>query len=457
MSEVNGWWYFKRHRIFESWGIFGNTSMPKIAIIDSGFDTSSSNLDKPNYIGGYSIMPNGSGTTMTIGDIQPNPSETSYSHGSMVASIAGSPKNNNYGFCGILPDINILPIKVPIGSSGSNSCIVEAIKQASSDASVDVINISIGAKPNTTSNILVPITIDPIIKTEIINATNAISPKIIVITAGNDSSNLNSYNIQSLPGVIVVGGSDNSSSYTRSIAWSGSNYGNIVDLTAASNKMVTYSYAPNTNYRQYASNNGTSLAAPIISVAASMVKSIAVSNGFSLTPEEVKNILIGSSNIGTYDSSGTPQSKYLGFNLGIGSTASLPNINKRSSIRDLNLFNALTIAKNIGSYNTITRVFNSDDYIQATSNSNWVSAYAYEGYKNDAIYGLNNITNETLNFRTKNAAIGGYTYGYQVYKNKKLYKEVFDGIAGVIGASANVNGVYTNSNIPAGWLSTYNF
>lgn len=446
-SESNDWWYFKRHRIFESWGLYGSTIKPKIAIIDGGLDITATNLDKPTYSNGFSVNVNSSGQLYeTQGDV----SETD-GHGTTMASVAGSQKNDGFGLAGVLPGVIILPIKVSQSGTDRYRCLSRAIDLAANDSSVDVINMSLndGQSPNNH-----PLTYIPGIKSSIVNAVSL--GKVVVITAGNDERSLDADGIQSLAGVIVVGGSENDTTTNRSIAWqrgysssfdpndgTGSNYGNLVDITAGA-RILAY----NTFNYNYTSTLGTSVAAPMVSVAAGMVKKFASANGNNLTPDQIKSILIGTATIGGYNPGYGPtkSTRYYGKNLNNSSI----NVNGQANIRDLNIFNALIVARNIGQYEAITRVFNSDDNIQATSGLDWANWYAYEEYKNDAFYGLSGLNGNTLNFRTYNIS-GGYAFGYQVYKNKQLNNEAFDGLAGIIGAN-------NNAGAPANvFLAPYNF
>lgn len=445
-SESTDWWYFRRHRIFESWGLYGSTPKPRIAIIDSGFDTTST--EKPNYQGGFSVSVNSSGQTYeTQGDLS-DPT----GHGTIVASVVGAPKDNGVGFSGVLPGVQILPIKIPLETSSvslqnQEKCLARAIYLAANNILVDVINISSSFNG-------VPLTGTASLKLEIMNAVSL--GKTVVITAGNDEKDLNPFNIQSLPGVIVVGGSENDSSTNRSVAWKtntigdsnpndgiGSNYGNIVDITAGARFKIASGIAGGNGI-----TIGTSIAAPIISVAAGMVKVFSSSlSGTTLTPDQIKSILIGTATLGGYNAGAGPakSTRYYGKDL----NNSAINVNGQSNIRDLNLFNSLIVAKNISQYDAITRVFNGDDYIEAAVGGNWQNYYEYEPYKNDTFYGISGLGASSLNFKTYNTS-GGYAYGYQVYKNKKLNNEVFDGLAGVIGAQ-------NNAGMPSGVFAPYNF
>lgn len=476
-DENDAWYHFRKHRVFESWGLYGSTAKPTIGIIDIGFDVSDQALDKPNYLStGFSIEPvfnNGvivqntytklNGTSNT----QAQAPATS-AHGTSVASVAGSPINGQL-WCGVLPSVNIVPVKVPtsanVGYDNYSYYLAQAIRELA-NSSVDVISISL-ADISVLGNYQLPIIYKSVVKQAIQFAIS--QNKVVAIGAGNDKRNLNDYGITSMDGLLIVGGSEIDTSTNKNVAWStsntdpitgqilsGSSYGDAIDMTASSYHIATTTYNPSTNIRHYGAAIGTSFSTPMVAVTAGMVKKI----NSTLNPSSIKSILVGTANLGRYDkgySTSTPAfSNLLGKDLSSSST----NVKGRIHIRDLNMFNALIVAKNINNYNAITRLFNTDDNIQATDAGLWGNWYGYESYNTDTFFGLNSLTSGTaLNFRTFNAVSGsGYTYGYQVYKNKNnvksLSSEIFDGIAGVYGANNNssVSGTGTSTILaPKNW------
>lgn len=115
------WYWFNQIKAFKGWSIYGNTPMPKIAVIDSGFDTSQGAMDRPDYEKGFSVdfgllslsswdwFYKKDGDTQE--DINPN-DPNKVSHGNMVASIIGSPKENGVGLSGVAYGSKIFPVKI---------------------------------------------------------------------------------------------------------------------------------------------------------------------------------------------------------------------------------------------------------------------------------------------------------------------------------------------------------
>lgn len=456
------WYHFRKHRIFESWGLYGTTAMPTIGIIDSGFDVGSEALDKPNYLAtGFSIVPQYTSTGNIIANVYTKLSGTSYTqgttdgHGATVAAVAGSPANNGAYFCGVLPNVPIVPVKVPnfddsgITTSNYSYYLYQAIRSLADDTvnNVDVISISLAVWGN---NVQLPLTSDSTLKSAI---TYAISKgKVVAIGAGNSLINTDTYTgnyispqiiATTMPGLLIVGGSESDSITGKNVAWTtyptvvvkeGSNFGSAIDITASAYNIATVNYNPIANTRGLTYASGTSFATPMVAITAGMIKKI----NTTLTPSQVKSIIVGTSNLGRYDKGYTNNVSTASYFLGQGLNSTITNPYRSAHIKDLNMFNALIVAKNINNYQAITRVFNTDDNIQGTDSAQWGNWYAYESYNTDSFFGINSlITGTQLNFRTYNTS-GGYAYGYQVYKNKALSSEVFDGIAGVYGAQNNM-------------------
>lgn len=88
-NESDRWWWFNRHKVFQAWDLYGTTPMPKIAVIDDGFDNTNYALDKPNYMTGYTVdCPTSTSCSTTTGNILETPNGTT-SHGTSVASVIG--------------------------------------------------------------------------------------------------------------------------------------------------------------------------------------------------------------------------------------------------------------------------------------------------------------------------------------------------------------------------------
>jgi hypothetical protein len=477
------WWWFNKHSIFRAWQVFGTTTLPKIAVVDSGFDNSVNALDKPIYSGGLSVMydPSLSSPWILNSDIleqdevfpapstQQTLSEGYYSHGTMVASIIGSPKNGTgigSGISGVLPGATIIPYRIRNKHLNSTA---HAIFQASySDA--DVINLSLGISDRPASYI-------PTIRAEIAGAISR--NKIVVIASGNGGENndpsfncgnpVNTdiiYNSSCNPvnlttstfpdsGEIIVGGSSNDTLTNKTHAWSGSTFGGRVHLTAGADLISAPTFIPDTSSgssRDLRTDSGTSFSTPMVSSVAGMMKKM----NSSLNQLQIKSLLSFSSNLGRYNSGYTlgNETRFLGADPSRDPNSSLDNTDSSISIRDLNAYNALILAKNVSNtnYKVITRLFNIDDYEQATDSGNWANYYASESTGLDSFYGIGGlVSGNKLNFRVYNLS-GGLTVGYQVYRNKLYSSEYTAGITGIIGAYNNsIFSVGAN----AGWNYTY--
>lgn len=472
-AEPNpNWYHFRRHRVFEAWGL-ASVNKATMAIIDSGFDVGNLAIDKPNYLNtGFSIEPaypnnynknNGTSYTQATND----------AHGATVASVAGSPINGQF-FCGVDPSVPIVPVKVPSFIDSNNNSdnyayyLSQAIRHLADDTvnNVDVINISLALVAYGVANKQFPLTSNSTLKSAISYAIG--KGKVLVIGAGNYALNLDDNNIytgttyqkaETMEGLLIVGGSEydngilSGSQYInatgRNVAWQtddtpgvnndniSSNYGSAIDITASAYRIGSVKYNPSTNTRWYTSATGTSFAAPMVSAAAGLVKK-AYTGPTNLTPAQIKSILVGTANLGRYNKGyGNDSTSYNLLGQGLNIISKNPYTAAR--IRDLNIFNALIVSKNINNYQAITRIFNGDDNIEARVGAS--SPYAYQQYAEDSLYGINGLNSGALlNFKTYNNT-GGYAYGYQVYNgsSKTLVGERFDGIAGVHGAQNNLS------------------
>lgn len=462
-SPESGWWWFNRHKVFHGWNYYASTSMPIIAVVDSGFDNRSGSADVPNYLSGLSIKydPFASPVWELGSDVfeyaTDNPQET-VSHGSFVASIAASPKDNGAGFAGIAPGASIRPYKLiqychtspcnpsthPDNYTYHRNAIGHGIFQASySDA--DVINVSMHVGWGK------PLIADPAINNEILVAA-VVQEKLVVITAGNSSVNIDATNEDTLhpnypflpndDTCIVVGGSE-SDTAIHSKAWSGSNFGYRVDLSAAAHSITASSYNTNTSGTSTLfQGSGTSYAAPMVAATVGMMKKIAETQSNYLTPAQLKDLVIHGATPRRFSAAGSgsdPETAFLGKGLGLTGV----NIDSMVGIRDLNVLNALALAKNSSNYQILTRTHNIDDYTWMAFNYDW-STYYQKAFGEDTIYGVSGLSSgDVVNFSTYNVS-GSYALGYQVYRNSYVAADLMGGVA-------YITGVMNNASFPSGW------
>ena len=215
-----------------------------IAIIDSGVA-----LDHPELVN--RIQPGGK-------DFVPNPDDFDPSdengHGTGVAGIAVSERDNELYGVGMAPDCKILPLRVlDARGEGNMFDLSEAIRYAA-DQGADVINMSLGG-PNPDPNLALAI-------------QYALDRDVVIVAA---SGNQNAPSLQypaAYPGVVAVGATTQSDArWTESV--SGSNYGANLDLMAPGLQVNSIRLEPG-----FFAWTGTSMAAPFVAATAALMRTI---------------------------------------------------------------------------------------------------------------------------------------------------------------------------------------
>jgi subtilisin family serine protease/fibronectin type 3 domain-containing protein len=198
-------------------------------------------------------------------------------HGTHVTGIIGAVADNALGGVGAAPGVQILPVKVISGSTGSTANIVSAINYVigleSFGVNVAVINMSLGYYSEDTA-----------VRNAIEAAGNA--GIVVAASAGNNGSNNDTkphypseYN--DLDHLIAVASLDQNGQLA-----SNSNYGRTtVDLAAPG--VSIYSTTKNGSYGLM---SGTSMATPFVSAAAAIL----AASDSSLSPAEIKTRIINS-------------------------------------------------------------------------------------------------------------------------------------------------------------------
>ena len=272
----------------EAWNISTGSSGVVVGVVDTGVD-----LDHPDLaaniwtnsseIAGNGIDDDGNGVIddrhgirSINGSISGNPNDD-HNHGTHVAGIIGALGNNATGVVGVNWNVKIMPLKF-LDSSGSGltsdaiNVINYAVAMKQSGVNIRVLNNSWGG--GGFSNAL----------QEAISAAND-AGILFVVAAGNESNNNDSsptypsnFDVDNVLSVAAVDRNGNLASF--------SNYGaTTVDLAA-----------PGVNIQStvtgggYASQSGTSMAAPYVSGIAAL---LAAENS-SLNVSGMKNRLIGS-------------------------------------------------------------------------------------------------------------------------------------------------------------------
>lgn len=125
-------YYFRNINMFDAWKITTGKKDIIIAVIDDGFDLNHDELND-NIVSPYNVL------------YQNNKvyANSELAHGTHVAGLAISEKNNAKGVCGIAPDCSFMPIQMSNkGGLFTSSAIIDGILHAINNGA-DVINLSI--------------------------------------------------------------------------------------------------------------------------------------------------------------------------------------------------------------------------------------------------------------------------------------------------------------------------
>ncbi|WP_341881007.1 S8 family serine peptidase [Synechococcus sp. UW140] len=299
----------------ESWKINKSTEEIIVAVIDSGIDYLHQDLNANIWINKNEIPNNGldddnNGYSDDIwgwdfADNDNNPmastNQRTRDHGTHVAGTIGAVSNNNLGIAGVNWNAKLMNLKIFPDGLGEKSKLEntwKAIRYAA-DNGAKVINLSIGDSLNdplyeniflggfeTFKKIL------PDLYNGYYNALSYASSKgvVIVASASNENNNNDKYSTipadfsLEIPGMISVAALSNKGDKA-----SYSNYGNVISIAAPGGDFgsdsLIYSTIVDNKYGYMA---GTSMAAPIVSGAVSLI----LAQNPRLTPSQVKNIIL---------------------------------------------------------------------------------------------------------------------------------------------------------------------
>jgi subtilisin family serine protease len=125
-------YYFKNINMSDSWKITTGDKDIIIAVIDDGFDLNHDELND-NIVKPYNVL-------YQNDKVYAN---SELNHGTHVAGLAISEKNNGKGVCGIAPDCSFMPIQIAnTGGGFTSSSIIDGVLYAINNGA-DVINLSI--------------------------------------------------------------------------------------------------------------------------------------------------------------------------------------------------------------------------------------------------------------------------------------------------------------------------
>jgi hypothetical protein len=275
--EENNQWYLAKIRISEAWE-FTKGEGVKVAVIDTGIHAGHIELNDGRVIDGYDSI---NGTVILA-----NRNSDDNGHGTAVAGVIGAIPNNSKGIAGINWNVRLMPVKA-LDSQGTG--LVGAVANGivwAVDNEADIINLSLGGPgfaANQTLNNAIRYAYD--------------NDVLIVAAAGNDlveqGSNLDTnpvFPICSDQGKNMILGVAATDINDRKAEFSNFSI-NCVDVSAPGKKILTTAFIPSDpadNILIYGS--GTSLATPIVSGVAALIKS----KNLNLSSVQIRDKILGS-------------------------------------------------------------------------------------------------------------------------------------------------------------------
>lgn len=270
--EVYRQYYLPLIDAFRTWDVVPNNGVSVVAIIDTGIDTLHSDLQGSIWRNSGETGTDGSGRDKRSngvdddgngfvddwfgwdfvgadGSKQDNAPLPGNAHGTHVGGIVAAQTNNKIGMAGVGKNVVVMPIKVGRDdpSSESVSRSADGILYAAS-MRASIINCSFGSASPTFADVAV-----------VQKATELGS--LVVGAAGNDALNQAFYPA-AYPDAISVA----ATGYSDRLAFF-SNYHSTVDVSAPG--VGIFSTIPRNTYTSY---DGTSMAAPVVSAVAAMVR-----------------------------------------------------------------------------------------------------------------------------------------------------------------------------------------
>lgn len=293
-------WYLERIMATEAWETQSGSSETIVAVLDAGFDLDHEDLFEKYWrnteeIAGDGIDNDGNGFEDDVtgwdfvdSDSDPSPdivsggSDTVASHGTVIAGVIGAQANNGQGIVGVNWDVSIMPLRVlDENGSGSTTNVRRAIRYAVENGA-DVINLSVTFSQ---TDVLLRETIEWAHEQGV----------VIVAAAGNGNIDTDvtpiypaCFDVELGRNVVIGVSATNKQDQKADF----SNFGtSCVDLAAPGTNIFGAVYHDPSELLFVTAYGtpweGTSLAAPMVSGAAALLRSAYP----SLTPDQVRNVL----------------------------------------------------------------------------------------------------------------------------------------------------------------------
>jgi len=228
-THLSEQWALSSLNLKSAWDVTVGSKSVKIAVLDTGVDRSTKDMNSSNILDGYDFNTHGAVTNDLNG------------HGTSVASVLAAAANNNYGMVGVCWRVSIVPYKIyePDGTTDTGR-EVEALKKALLDG-CKIVSLSFGGP---TKNDAEETTINSLVEKGV----------LVFAAAGNDGKYVYNYPA-SYKNVFSVSAIDK-----YGARWSGSNYNQNVDITAPG-KEVTLIIKNGSKF-EIGLGSGTSFATP---------------------------------------------------------------------------------------------------------------------------------------------------------------------------------------------------
>ena len=238
--------FLKQIKAEQSWDLIRNSSNTVIAIVDSGSDMDHADLKANILLPGKDLV--GASFNTLLEDNDPDVKSDSTDHGVRVSGMASAVSDNGIGISSVASNAKLLIIKAGADNNGSTIYRgYEGIKYAA-DNGAHIINCSWGGPGGGAFG------------QDVINY--AIAKGCLVIVAAGNSNTITPEYPANYTGVMAVASvdiNDRKNSF--------SNFGSHVSISAPGEVFTT------ANGNKYSVARGTSLATPIVSSAAALVRS----------------------------------------------------------------------------------------------------------------------------------------------------------------------------------------
>lgn len=274
-------WYLKKIGAPKAWDIATGNKKVVVAVIDTGVDLTHPDLKK-NLWKNKKEIPNDAidndkngfvddydGWDFTDHDKSPEPQGNdgiARNHGTMVAGLIGAVSNNKIGISGVTQNIQIMPLRAMAVDGGGETAIVAQAVEYAIQMKADIINLSVVGFED-----------DPLLRTALQKAWK--KNIVIISAAGNEMTDLNKQKAYPVctSGIkkkdIIIGVTAVDQKNTKLPA---SNYGaSCVTMAAPGADIISTSVTTADGSPSYIRHwSGSSMAAPLVTGAAALIKSI---------------------------------------------------------------------------------------------------------------------------------------------------------------------------------------